>query len=673
MEYPDLYQTVQKHWENEEICKLPLYEKLEKLKSVLDRWNRDSVGKLETKLKEATAELSCLEMKEDFRVLTDMDRSKIRSARNKVNALSRLIQQKWNNIEELEVEGKIFRKGEEIVEQFALWYKNIWKDKDHMEGELSNIANLNWGKLSEEDKANMSKEVSLNEIWCSLNSLGRGKSPGMDGFTLEFYIHNWKIVKMDIKNELDKFWVTKSCPQEWKETVLVLVPKVEKARKIEEFRPIALCNVLYKVLTKIIVNRIRPVLCKLISPAQSAFILGRPMQDNVLVVNEVVNAFHTSKAKEPYFIMKLDLEKAYDKVRWEAIYEVIRMMNFPELVIGWIKSCIEDVNFHCKFNGEISGGFKGMKGIRQGDPLSPYLFILLEETFSRIMEKFVEERKVTPFKTKGFRMSHLCYADDIFIVLKGDIKSCKGLREALDLYCDFSGQKINARKSELFFPKKCPVKIKHRICEIFSMKEGEFPEIPWYGEFNPWKLDGKTKWSWWPTYIDAVELNKYTRVCDFISEGVWNVNVMKDCFGNLLMQKIEAILIDENEGVDGWIWEENWKGCLTVKNVYCHLKSEEISTEDTQINWRDIWRLKAEAASNLKAFMAISWWQIWKCRNDCKFEGFKARCGFLIVDADGKVLDEGSSTETATNPLYAEAKAIWVGLDNVRKKNMKRI
>ncbi|WOL08422.1 hypothetical protein Cni_G17175 [Canna indica] len=264
----------------------------------------------------------------------------------------------------------------------------------------------------------------------------------------------------------------------------------------------------------------------------------------------------------------------------------------------------------------------------------------------------------------------------------------------------------------------------------------------------------------WITYINPNELDKFKKVNELTSEGMRNVNVLENCFGSLLIQRIVAILIDENEGVDRWIWEENWKGCLTVKNAYCHLRSIDNITVDTQINWRDIWRLNV--SQRVKMFIwkflwgrlptsdwfgkfsgceadkcylckeetdhlffnckvTKDYWELvermfninfrykqnWSAynetiqfkKNDISIEtekvkkfseninhdyitllcdaawkgGLKAGCGFLIEDADGNILEKGSSIEIATNPLYAEAKAIWVGLDNVRKKNMRRI
>ncbi|WOL20091.1 hypothetical protein Cni_G28893 [Canna indica] len=308
-----------------------------------------------------------------------------------------------------------------------------------------------------------------------MNNMDRGKSPGKDGYIQEFFIANWETVKSNLKYELDVFHEKAIVPKGWNETVLVIIPKNESPSKILDFIPIALCNVLYKILAKLIANRLRPFLGKLISLEQTAFIPGRQIQDNILIVAEIIESIHKSKAKKPYLLMKLDLQKTYDRVNWEADYEVMKCMSFPDKMIKWIKGCLERVRYFCKINGEISNPFEAYKGIRQGDPLSPYLFILMEEIFTSIMRKYVEDERIIPFKLKEFNLSHLCFADDLIITIKGSMKSYKGMREALELYCNLTGQIINVDKLELYFPKGVTTEKKHKICNFFSMKEGSYP------------------------------------------------------------------------------------------------------------------------------------------------------------------------------------------------------
>ncbi|WOL02052.1 hypothetical protein Cni_G10771 [Canna indica] len=170
-----------------------------------------------------------------------------------------------------------------------------------------------------------------------MKGMGRGKSHGPDGYIAEFFIHNWNCLKDVINEEIESIFVSNRMPSGWTDTKLVLIPKKEKAKLIKEFKRIAACNVIYKIVAKILANRIRSVLDKVISKEQVAFVPKRYIQKNILVVTEMVNSFYKSKASNPNIILKLDLEKAYDRTELEAIYKVMNLMDFPEVMIKWIK------------------------------------------------------------------------------------------------------------------------------------------------------------------------------------------------------------------------------------------------------------------------------------------------------------------------------------------------
>ncbi|WOK93143.1 hypothetical protein Cni_G01836 [Canna indica] len=203
--------------------------------------------------------------------------------------------------------------------------------------------------------------------------------------------------------DLESIFKKNKMPKGWNDTMLIFIPKKKKARKIPEFRPIALCNVIYKVAAKIIVNRMRGVIQKVINKEQSAFTPNRNIHDNILVVSEMINTFNKSKSKKPSVILKLDLEKAYDRIEWSIVYKVMGLMKFPRELINWVKCCIEEISFECKMNGETSDQFRSHKGLRQGDPLSPYLFIIMEETLTTITRKAVEMGMIIPFKMKELK------------------------------------------------------------------------------------------------------------------------------------------------------------------------------------------------------------------------------------------------------------------------------
>ena len=154
----------------------------------------------------------------------------------------------------------------------------------------------------------------------------------------------------------------------------MLIPKKQTVEDFKDLRPISLVGGLYKILTKVLANRIKRVLDKVISKSQNAFVKGCQILDAVLIANELVDS--TMRRKEQGMVCKLDIEKAYDSISWEFLYQVMNRMGFGNRWLSWIKWCISTASFSVLFNGSPTGFFPSSKGLRQGDPLSPYLFVI---------------------------------------------------------------------------------------------------------------------------------------------------------------------------------------------------------------------------------------------------------------------------------------------------------
>lgn len=147
---------------------------------------------------------------------------------------------------------------------------------------------------------------------------------------------------------------------------------------MKDFRPISLCNVTYKLVSKILANTLKPILHKVVGETQRAFVSNRLIIDNILVASEVfelLNCSHKGQALGAYAV-KIDMTKAYDRMKWNYVEWMLEKMNFPSCMVQLIITCISTIKFRILVNGEPSGQFQPSRGIRQGDPLSPYLFIL---------------------------------------------------------------------------------------------------------------------------------------------------------------------------------------------------------------------------------------------------------------------------------------------------------
>lgn len=177
---------------------------------------------------------------------------------------------------------------------------------------------------------------------------------------------------------------------------MVLIPKVEQPSTLRDLRPITLCNVAFKVITKVLVNRLQPFSCNLIGPMQNNFIPGRGTMDNAFLAQEVIHHMSKSTAKKRSVAFKIDLEKAYDNVSWIFLRETLKFYGFPEVTINLIMSCVTSSQVFILWNGSRLLAFKPGRGLKQGDPMSPYLFVLCMERLLVLIQSLVDKGEWKP-------------------------------------------------------------------------------------------------------------------------------------------------------------------------------------------------------------------------------------------------------------------------------------
>jgi hypothetical protein len=214
------------------------------------------------------------------------------------------------------------------------------------------------------------------EIWQTLKDMKRRASPGPDGFNVEFYLATWSWIGDDVTMLVRNFYETCILPPHINDTNIALIPKKLVPAIPIDYRPISLCNVIYKIISKTLANRLKPHLPNYIHPSQQAFIEGRRIKNNIIVAQEITQSFALKSWNQPAFMLKIDLAKAFDRLEWNFITGALARKVLHGHFINLIHACISSPSFFVIVNGQSFARFSSNKGIRQGYPLSPYLFVL---------------------------------------------------------------------------------------------------------------------------------------------------------------------------------------------------------------------------------------------------------------------------------------------------------
>ncbi|KAA3489556.1 reverse transcriptase [Gossypium australe] len=256
-------------------------------------------------------------------------------------------------------------------------------------------------------------------------------------------------------------------------THILFIPKIANPSNMKHFRPINLCNVIYKILAKAIANRLRGVIEKCIDMAQSALVPGRLISDNVLLANEILHTLKQKRlGKKGFMAVKLDMSKAYDRVEWNFIKEIMVRMGFA---INWIETlmkCLTTVSYSVVVNGYAGENFRPIRELRQGDPLSPFLFLICGEGLSCLMRLATREGLLKRIKASksGPQVSHLLFADDCILFGEATNRGATLLKGILREYRICSSQCVNFDKSTVFFSRNTSEDDRHEVVNILGVQ-----------------------------------------------------------------------------------------------------------------------------------------------------------------------------------------------------------
>ncbi|KAK4384367.1 Retrovirus-related Pol polyprotein from type-2 retrotransposable element R2DM [Sesamum angolense] len=300
--------------------------------------------------------------------------------------------------------------------------------------------------ITEEESNSLTRPITADDVKTALFDIEEDRAPGPDGFSSGFFKAAWSVVGEDITAAVNDFFTTGRLLKQVNATLITLIPKVSAPSHVTDFRPISCCNVIYKIITKILVLRIWEVLDKLISPSQNAFVPGRSISDNVMLATELFSGYNQCRLP-PRCALKVDLRKAYDTVEWDFLVATLHLFGFPIAFIRWIEECVTTPRFSLYLNGEVHGFFAGARGLRQGDPMSPCLFVLVMEVLHMIVPQFIKQ---------------------------DEVRSISLFRRGLDTFASLSGLHTNSQKSQLIISKAAHG-LRTSLLDTLGFQEGHLP------------------------------------------------------------------------------------------------------------------------------------------------------------------------------------------------------
>ena len=458
---------------------LNLSKKLKLLKSKLKVWNKETFGNVHQYVKNSELKLNLIQTRIHTNGPSDDLLNLEKTAQNDLNiALERQecfwrekSKVKWHlegdrntgyfhRLSQIKNKTKLIsslRVGENLIsdphlisEHIVDYFKNLYCTNNFLQ-EQSLVEEV-IPKIIDDNTNNLLTMLPTHaEIKVVVFNLNKDGAPGPDGFRAFFFQTYWDIVQKDFIDAIMQFFITGWILPNFNSNTLILIPKHPNADSVEQFRSIAMANFKFKVISKIIADRLASILPSIVSSNQKGFIKGRNIKDCLCLASEAINLLD-KKAYGGNLALKIDITKAFDTLDWGFLLKVLSCFGFNQTFCNWIASILSSASLSISINGMQQGYFNCSRGVRQGDPPSPLLLCLAEEVLSRGITKLVEEGKIKLIS--GARNtqipSHCFYADDIMIYCRGNFESLQALKNLFTRYANCAGQVISARKSTIF-------------------------------------------------------------------------------------------------------------------------------------------------------------------------------------------------------------------------------
>ena len=344
------------------------------------------------------------------------------SKRRRKNTISSF----WNE------EGKWCDDKANIAAMAISYFKDIYTTT--LPSRIEEVTGLIPIKVTSEMNDSLTQVFTIEEIRMALFQMHPTKTPGPNDMSAIFYQKYWNIVGPDVTNMVLNVLNFNMSMADINKTNITIVPKTKHPTKMKDFHPISLSNVAYKLISKVLANRLKAVLPQIILENQSAFLSKRLITDNVLVAFELMHYLdHKKEGNESFTAIKLDMSKAYDRVKWMFVEKVMRRLGLNDKYIGWIMKCISIVSYFVLINGEAHGSIVPSRRFRQGDPLSSYLFLLYTKVFSALIADASSKHVLNGISIckECPKVTHLFFADDSLLFCGAKSQECHKLVKIL--------------------------------------------------------------------------------------------------------------------------------------------------------------------------------------------------------------------------------------------------
>ena len=342
--------------------------------------------------------------------------------------------------------GKVLDNQKDIMQEVKIFYEQLYKKSMVEDCQIDQLV-ANVPCLDFDEARNIEGEIKLEEAALALKNMKNNKSPGTDGFTAEFFKCFWGKIGVFVVRALNAGFRKGelSCVQ--KQGVITCIPKGDKPRNyIKNWRPISLLNVVYKIGSSCIANRLKNVLPKLINEDQTGFIKNRYIGDNIRLIYDTIA--YLEKHNLPGLLLNIDFEKAFDSVSWNFMIKVLKAFGFQDGICKWIETFYRNIKSCVIVNGQTTEWFNVERGCRQGDPLSPYVFVLCVEILALMTR---ENKDIHGIIINNIEHKLSQYADDTEFLLAGDKKSFETCIKTINLFGSKSGLKINHGKTSVIW------------------------------------------------------------------------------------------------------------------------------------------------------------------------------------------------------------------------------